>query len=137
MVFVGSFLLVSSTTSLFRRRLNFLSFGHKCLTGHISVRKPHILVLLSDLEHCAFPQGARRKALLTKQYYLRRIMLQYLVLGKASIGASGINKWTGSWMDGQTDGRKEGRREGRKDQREGGRKEVKLNGSFVNGMMDK
>ena len=64
-------------------------------------------------------------------------MLQYLVLGKASIGASGINKWTGSWMDGQTDGRKEGRREGRKDQREGGRKEVKLNGSFVNGMMDK
>lgn len=63
-------------------------------------------------------------------------MFQYLVLGRASIGASGINKWMGSWMDGQTDGRKGGR-EGRKDRREGGRKEVKLNGSFVNGMMDK
>lgn len=63
-------------------------------------------------------------------------MFQYLVLGRASIGASGINKWMGSWMDGQTDGRKGGR-EGRKDWREGGRKEVKLNGSFVNGMMDK
>ena len=63
-------------------------------------------------------------------------MFQYLVLGRASIGSSEINKWMGSWMDGQTDGRKGGRREGRKDQREGGRKEVKLNGSFVNGMMD-
>lgn len=48
-------------------------------------------------------------------------MFQYLVLGRASVGASGINKWMGSWMDGQTDGRKGGGREGGKDRREGGR----------------
>lgn len=80
--------------------------------------------------------GCSQEDTLNKAVLLVKNYVQYLVLGRASIGASGINKWMGSWMDGQTDGRKgEGRKEGLGGRE--GRKEVKLNGSFVNGMMDK
>lgn len=62
----GSSQPANSIISVFRRLLNFLNFGHKCLSEHTLARKIHILVRLGGSEGGTLRQGAHGETAVNK-----------------------------------------------------------------------